>query len=91
MSSVPGYAPVIEYCGGTKIGGSFLSSTLVQPNLPSMFSTPILGSQILLLDTESKPIEESTYRESSNDTIVSGEVACACSAFPWSQYAVIEP
>jgi acetyl-CoA synthetase len=74
MSRVPGYAPVIEYCGGTEIGGSFLSSTLVQPNVPSMFSTPVLGSQILLLDTESKPMEESTYRESSNDTI-SGEVA----------------
>lgn len=74
MSRVPGYAPVMEYCGGTEIGGSFLSSTLVQPNVPSMFSTPVLGSQILLLDAESIPIEESTYNDASNGTI-SGEVA----------------
>ena len=50
MSRVPGYAPVIEYCGGTEIGGSFLSSTMVQPNAPSTFSSPVLGSQILIVD-----------------------------------------
>jgi acetyl-CoA synthetase len=50
MSRVPGYAPVIEYCGGTEIGGSFLSSTVVQPNAPSMFSTPVLASQIFIYD-----------------------------------------
>jgi len=41
---------VIEYCGGTEIGGSFLSSTMIQPNVPSMFSTPVLGSNILILN-----------------------------------------
>eukprot|EP00606_Chrysophyceae_sp_TOSAG23-5_P000320 GSChrysophyteH2.ASY1.ANO1.1429.1 assembled CDS len=50
MSRVPGYAPVIEYCGGTEIGGSYMSSTLVQPNVPSLFSSPVLGSQLVLLD-----------------------------------------
>lgn len=50
MSRVPSYAPVIEYCGGTEIGGSFLSSTMLQPNCPSMFSTPVLGSQLFILD-----------------------------------------
>lgn len=50
MSRVKGYAPVIEYCGGTEIGGSFLSSTVVQPNAPSMFSTAVLGSQLFILD-----------------------------------------
>jgi len=50
MSRVPGYAPVIEYCGGTEIGGSYMSSTVVQPNVPSMFSSPVLGSQLVLLD-----------------------------------------
>jgi acetyl-CoA synthetase len=80
MSRVPGYAPVVEYCGGTEIGGSFLSSTLVQPNVPSMFSTPVLGSQILLLDAESSsPIDDrSAYTakptNSTND-IITGEVA----------------
>ena len=50
MSRVQGYAPVVEYCGGTEIGGSFLSSCVLQPNAPSMFSTPVLGSQIFILD-----------------------------------------
>jgi acetyl-CoA synthetase len=44
------YAPVIEYCGGTEIAGSFLSSTVVQPNVPSMFSTPVLGSNLIIMD-----------------------------------------
>jgi acetyl-CoA synthetase len=73
-SRVPGYAPVIEYCGGTEIGGSFLSSTMVQPNVPSMFSSPVLGSQIMLLDSEATPIEESRYCEGANCTL-SGEIA----------------
>jgi acetyl-CoA synthetase len=73
MSRVPGYAPVMEYCGGTEIGGSFLSSTLVQPNVPSMFSTPVLGSKILMMDAESKVIEESAFT-SSTDGSGSGEL-----------------
>lgn len=50
MSRSPGYKPVIEYCGGTEIAGSFLSSTMVQPNVPSVFSTPVLGSNILIIN-----------------------------------------
>lgn len=38
MSRVPGYAPIIEYCGGTEIAGSFLSSTMVQVMLASRLS-----------------------------------------------------
>ncbi|GAB1308290.1 AMP-binding protein [Urechidicola sp. KH5] len=41
--------PVIEYCGGTEIGGGYITSTIVQPNLASTFSTPALGSDFLLL------------------------------------------
>ena len=74
MSRIQGYAPVIEYCGGTEIGGSYLSSVLVQPNVPSMFSTPVLGSQLYLLDHESKASEKSVYKAAPNSTI-SGEVA----------------
>jgi acetyl-CoA synthetase len=44
------YAPVIEYCGGTEIGGSYLSSTMVQPNVPSMFSTPVMGSRLIIIN-----------------------------------------
>ncbi len=42
--------PVIEYCGGTEIGGGYVTSTLVQPNYPSTFSTPALGSEFVILD-----------------------------------------
>jgi acetyl-CoA synthetase len=45
-----GYAPVIEYCGGTEIAGSFLSSTLLQPNIPSLMSTPVCGSRVCILN-----------------------------------------
>ena len=51
-STSGGYAPVIEYCGGTEISGSFLSSTLVQPNIPSLFSTPVCGSRVCILSDE---------------------------------------
>eukprot|EP00531_Pseudo-nitzschia_arenysensis_P009377 CAMPEP_0116121690 /NCGR_PEP_ID=MMETSP0329-20121206/3829_1 /TAXON_ID=697910 /ORGANISM="Pseudo-nitzschia arenysensis, Strain B593" /LENGTH=756 /DNA_ID=CAMNT_0003615515 /DNA_START=83 /DNA_END=2353 /DNA_ORIENTATION=+ len=61
MSRVPGYAPVMEYCGGTEIGGSFLSSTLIHKNVPSMFSTPVLGSQFLLQNDGGESIESSSF------------------------------
>ncbi len=44
------YKPVIEYCGGTEIGGAYLTSTLLQPNYPARFSTPVLGGKLYLLD-----------------------------------------
>jgi acetyl-CoA synthetase len=75
MSTVPGYAPIIEYCGGTEIGGSFLSSTLVQPNVPSMFSSPVLGSQLYLLNENSITMEESCFSSLKTKGIMSGEIA----------------
>lgn len=51
------YAPVIEYCGGTEIGGSFLSSTMVQPNVPSLFSSAVLGSEFTLIDAEGREVD----------------------------------
>lgn len=45
-----GYKPVIEYCGGTEIGGAYLTSTLLQANYPAVFSTPVLGCRLYLLD-----------------------------------------
>lgn len=48
-SRVPGYRPVVEYCGGTEIGGGFLSGTLLQPQAAAAFSTPTLGAALVLL------------------------------------------
>jgi len=42
--------PVIEYCGGTEIGGGYVTSTVVQPNIASVFSTQALGGEFVLLN-----------------------------------------
>lgn len=45
-----GYKPVIEYCGGTEIGGGYLTGTMLQPASPAGFTTPALGLDLILLD-----------------------------------------
>ncbi len=55
LSELAGGRPVIEYCGGTEIGGGYVTSTLMQPNLPAMFSSPALGSDLVILDEQGKP------------------------------------
>jgi len=49
LMHLAGYRPVIEYCGGTEIGGGYVTSTVVQPNTPSTFTTAALGIDIALL------------------------------------------
>lgn len=44
--------PVIEYCGGTEIGGGFITGTLVQPAAPAAFTTPALGIDFVILDEQ---------------------------------------
>ncbi len=44
------FRPVIEYCGGTEIGGGYLTGSLVQPASPATFSTPALGLDLVVLD-----------------------------------------
>src|SRR2546428_7100369 len=45
-----GYRPIIEYCGGTQIGGGDITGTVVQPSTPSPFTTPPLGPHFVILD-----------------------------------------
>ena len=45
-----GGKPVIEYCGGTEIGGAYLTSTLTLPCAPGEFNTPTLGLDVVILD-----------------------------------------
>jgi acetyl-CoA synthetase len=55
LMSRAGYrAPVIEYCGGTEIGGGHVTGTVVQTQSPATFSTPALGLDFVLLDHEGK-------------------------------------
>jgi len=51
-------APVIEYCGGTEIGGGYISGTVVQPAVPATFTTPCLGLDLRILDEAGRPADE---------------------------------
>ena len=55
LMSLAGYKPVIEYCGGTEIGGGYVTGTRVQPAAPSTFTTPALGLDFLLYDDRGNP------------------------------------
>lgn len=50
-------APVIEYCGGTEIGGGYVTGTMVQPAVLSAFSTPALGMDLVLLNEEQEELK----------------------------------
>ncbi len=51
LMSRAGYrAPVIEYLGGTEIGGGHLACTVLQPCSPAVFSTANLGVDFVILD-----------------------------------------
>ncbi|NLS93256.1 MAG: AMP-binding protein [Planctomycetaceae bacterium] len=52
LMSLAGYRPIIEYCGGTEIGGGYITGTVVQPASPSTFSTPALGLDFTILDED---------------------------------------
>jgi acetyl-CoA synthetase len=51
LMSRAGYKPVIEYCGGTEIGGGYITSVLLHPNSPSVFTTPAVGLGFSILDS----------------------------------------
>lgn len=50
-------APIIEYCGGTEIGGGHLTGSVMQPQIPAAFSTPALGLAFVLLDEDGAEIQ----------------------------------
>jgi acetyl-CoA synthetase len=52
LMSLAGYKPIIEYCGGTEIGGAYITGTLVQPSVPATFTTPALGIDFVILDSD---------------------------------------
>ena len=54
LMELANHKPIIEYCGGTEIGGGYLTSTLLQENIPSTFSTQALGGEFVLLDEKSQ-------------------------------------
>ena len=54
LMSLGAYRPVIEYCGGTEIGGSYITGTVLQPAAPATFTTPALGLDFVILDRAGK-------------------------------------
>ena len=50
MSLADYRAPVVEYLGGTEIGGGHITGTVLQPASPATFTTPALGIDVVLLD-----------------------------------------
>jgi len=50
LIELAGNKPIIEYCGGTEIGGGYMTSAIVQENSPSTFSTKTLGGDFIILD-----------------------------------------
>ena len=57
LMSLAGYKPIIEYCGGTEIGGGYITGTRVQPAAPSTFTTPALGVDFRLFNENGEPTE----------------------------------
>jgi acetyl-CoA synthetase len=49
-------APVIEYCGGTEIGGGYITGSVLQPASPATFTTPALGLDFVLFDARGKEV-----------------------------------
>ncbi len=58
LMSLAGYKPIIEYCGGTEIGGGYITGTLVQPCAPSTFTTPALGLNVVILNEQGNPADK---------------------------------
>ncbi len=59
LMSRAGYrAPVIEYCGGTEIGGGHLTGAVLQPCSPATFSTPALGLDVAILEDDGCPVAD---------------------------------
>ncbi|EOA22761.1 hypothetical protein CARUB_v10003474mg [Capsella rubella] len=50
------YKPVIEYCGGTEIGGSFIAGSLLQPQSLAAFSTAAMGCKLFILGEDGDSI-----------------------------------
>ena len=53
-----GGKPVIEYCGGTEIGGGYITGTVLDDAVPSTFTTPALGWDLRIVDEAGSPADE---------------------------------
>lgn len=47
--------PVVEYCGGTELGGGYIANNLITPSKPSQFNGKTMGVDFVVLNDEGKP------------------------------------
>jgi acetyl-CoA synthetase len=57
LMDVAGGVPVIEYCGGTEIGGGYIAGTVLHDAVPATFTTPALGLDVRILDEDGHPAD----------------------------------
>ncbi|HZR79827.1 MAG TPA: AMP-binding protein [Candidatus Binatia bacterium] len=53
-----GRCPVVNYSGGTEIGGGIVGCTMLHPLKPCAFSVPILGVDADVFDEHGRPVRE---------------------------------
>ncbi len=64
LASRTGYrAPVVEYCGGTEIGGAYLTGSLALPASPGAFAMPALGLDFVVLDDDGAEVPVGGFGE----------------------------
>ncbi|KAI3435948.1 hypothetical protein D9Q98_002006 [Chlorella vulgaris] len=78
-----GYKPVIEYCGGTELGGAYFTNSPLQPQAPSTFSTPTIGHCPVIMTQQ--PDGSSILSFHGDGTAVTGELALAVPCLGVSQ------
>jgi acetyl-CoA synthetase len=57
LMEVAGGVPVIEYCGGTEIGGGYIAGTVLHDAVPATFTTPVLGLDVRILNEDGHPAD----------------------------------
>lgn len=57
LMSRTNYRPVIEYCGGTEIGGGYLTSTVLRPIAPTCFNQAALGLKAHIYGDDGAPAD----------------------------------
>jgi acetyl-CoA synthetase len=55
--------PILEYCGGTEIGGAYISSALTKPNEPSIFNAKVMGVDFVVLNDLGHPCSQGEVGE----------------------------
>jgi len=57
LMKLAGGVPVIEYCGGTEIGGGYITGTVVEEAIPGTFTSPALGLDLVILDDDGRRVD----------------------------------